>query len=140
MDKYLGQEYPEVERARFLKDNCDNVEPFGYTRNFTQEEMDAMKDNLAEVSIELDQLSIEKKEVVAEIKSKIKPKERVKADLLTKIREKSEFVKEDCFKFIDQEAGKVGYYNSEGVLVYERGIKPDERQTRMFALKTGTNS
>jgi hypothetical protein len=34
----------------------------------------------------------------------------------------------------------VGYYNSEGLLVSERRIRPEERQTKMFALKTGTNN
>jgi hypothetical protein len=62
MDKQLGAEYPEIKRAQFLKDNCDEMENIGYVRYFTPEEMEEMKDNLADVSIELNDLDIQRKE------------------------------------------------------------------------------
>jgi len=141
MQKQLGLEYPEgVARVQFLDANCTEVENIGFTREFTQEEMEAMKDNLADVSIELNDLQIEKKELVKEINLKMKPKDQQRKNLLESIRKRSEYVNEDCFKFVDHEANVVGYYNSEGSLVSTRRIKPEERQTKMFKLpKTGTN-
>jgi len=141
MEKQLGLEYPEgVSRVQFLDANCTEVENIGFTREFTQEEMEAMKDNLADVSIELNDLQIEKKELVKEINLKMKPKDQCRKNLLESIRKRSEYVNEDCFKFVDHETNTVGYYNSEGLLVSTRRIKPEERQTKMFKLpKTGTN-
>jgi len=140
LSKQIGAEYPEVTRAQFLKDNCDKIESIGYTRDFTQEEMDTMKDNLADVSIKLNDLSIKKKELVKEINDEIKPKDQKRKVILEHIRKKSEYVNEDCFQFIDHESNMVGYYNSEGLLVSSRRIKPEERQTKMFKLpRTGTN-
>ena len=140
LSKQIGAEYTEVTRAQFLKDNCDKIESIGYTRDFTQEEMDTMKDNLADVSIKLNDLSIKKKELVKEINDEIKPKDQKRKVILEHIRKKSEYVNEDCFQFIDHESNMVGYYNSEGLLVSSRRIKPEERQTKMFKLpRTGTN-
>ena len=52
----------------------------------------------------------------------------------------AEFVREDCFKFIDEETRTAGYYDNEGVLRYTRPIRPDERQgtLQMQIRRTGT--
>lgn len=142
LEKQLGVNIPAgLARAQFLSDNCHEIENVGYVREFAPEEMEAMKDNLADTSITVNDLEIEKKEKVKEITDKIKPlKNRLKG-LLTNIRERSEFVKEDCYKFIDHEENQVGYYNSDGLLISTRRAKPEERQTKMFVLdKTGTNN
>jgi regulator of replication initiation timing len=141
MQKQLGLEYPEgIPRVQFLDANCVKVVNIGYTREFTPEEMDAMKDNLADVSIELNDLQIEKKELVKEINDKMKPKDKKRKALLENIRKKSEYVNEDCFEFLYQDSKMVGYYNSEGLLVSSRRMKSDEAfQTKIHVLKTGTN-
>lgn len=139
LDTQLGAEFPEVTRVQFLRDNCDQMESIGYTRDFTPEEMDAMKDNLADISIELNDLQIEKKEIVKEINEKMKPKDQRRKALLHNIRTRSEYVNEDCFKFVDHDENMVGYYNSAGLLVSKRRIKPEERQTKIRMLKSGTN-
>lgn len=143
LKQFLGEDYLEgLSRVQFLEANADSIENIGYVRDFTPEEMDAMKDNLADYSIELNDLAIEKKELVKSINEKIKPIDQRRKVILENIRKKSEYVKEDCFVFIDQDSGMVGYYNSNGDLVSSRRIKPDERQTKIFklpAVKTGTN-
>ena len=54
------------------------------------------------------------------------------------VKEKSEFVTENCFKFVDGD--EVGYYNEEGVLVYQRPARPEEKSPNVFRLqRTGTN-
>lgn len=137
----LGTHLPSTKVTQFLRDNCDGAEPVGYTRQFTPDEMDAMKDNLAEVSIDLNDLDIEKKELVKEFKDKMKPLDKTRKVLLENIRKKSEYINAECFKFIDHEDSIVGFYDGAGSLVSQRRIKPDERQTKMFTLeKTGTES
>ena len=62
------------------------------------------------------------------------------------LKNRSEFRTEECYKFIDHESGEVGYYNNEGMLVYQRGILPNERQKTIFEnmdfrkKKTGTDN
>lgn len=64
MDKFLGQDIPEQERWQFLQDNADAVEKIGYTHRFTPEELAQKKETLAEVSITINDIEIEKKEAM----------------------------------------------------------------------------
>ncbi len=61
MDKFLGQDIPEQERWQFLQDNADAVEKIGYTHRFTPEELAQKKETLAEVSIIINDVELEKK-------------------------------------------------------------------------------
>ena len=58
------------------------------------------------------------------------------------LKKKAEFVTERCFKFIDQEAREVGYYNENGDLIESRPAYSEELQTTLFQFgrKTGTNN
>ena len=67
MDKFLGQDIPEQERWQFLQDNADAVEKIGYTHRFTPEELAQKKETLAEVSITINDIEIEKKEAMDEL-------------------------------------------------------------------------
>ena len=68
-----------------------------------------------------------------------------RTEAITMLKNKSEFVNEQCYKFIDHDNGEVGFYNGDGMLVYQRGILPGERQKTIFEnmdfrkRKTGTN-
>ena len=73
MDKHLFQTETQSERLRLLKDNCDVVEMKSYMRKFTQDELTQMKDELAEESIQLNDIEVERKEVMNEFKERIKP-------------------------------------------------------------------
>lgn len=49
---------------------------------------------------------------------------------------------EPCYKLIDEDEKMAGYYNKEGMLVYERPARLEELQPRLFkhnATKTGTD-
>lgn len=64
MDKFLGQEIPEKERWQFLQDNADAVEEIGYTHRFTPDELAQKKESLAETSIKINDIEIEKKDAL----------------------------------------------------------------------------
>lgn len=135
----MGQEYSPTQRVQFLKDNCEKIDEIGYMKQFTPEEIAGMKDTLAEVSIEINDIEEEKKEVMKGFKEQLTPLTEHKATLLGHIKKKAEFVQEECFKFIDAEERMVGYYNDEGVLVEARPMRPDEGQLTM-KLMTGTHN
>lgn len=73
MDKFLGQEIPEKERWQFLQDNADAVEEIGYTHRFTSDELAQKKESLAETSIKINDIEIEKKEAMEAFKAELKP-------------------------------------------------------------------
>lgn len=140
MDKVLGQEYEEKERIDFLRDNCDAVEDLGYTKQLSNEEIEALKDRLVENNIQLRDVRADKKAANKEFNDQIKQLEESNDEVTGKLKAKSEFVTEACFKFVDTETREVGYYNREGLLVYCRPGRPEEMQKSMFSpvLRTGT--
>ena len=116
MERELGKDLEQgKKRVAFLMDNCDAVEEKGYMKPFTPEELARMKESLSETDIEINDIEEEKK---------------------------AEFVTERCFKFIDQEAREVGYYNENGDLIESRPAYSEELQTTLFQIgrKTGTNN
>jgi len=141
MEKQLGQEYPEGQhRQAFLKDNCDQVERKGYMKPFTPEELAEMKESLAETSIEINDVEIEKKEMLEGFKRRAKPLLEAKQQLLENIKHKAEFVDEQCYKFVDTVTKEVGFYNGEGNLIESRPAFGNELQSTIFQIsRTGTD-
>lgn len=140
MDKVLGQEYEGKARIDFLRDNCDAVEDLGYTKQLPNEGIEALKDRLVENNIQLRDVRADKKAANKEFNDQIKQLEESNDEVTGKLKAKSEFVTEACFKFVDTETREVGYYNREGLLVYCRPGRPEEMQKSMFSpvLRTGT--
>ena len=133
MDKFIEK--------HLLADNCDAIEQIGYTRRFTPEELSHRKEELAETSISISDIEEEKKASDAYFKVRRKPLDERKSTLITELKEKSEYVTEDCYKFIDYETRTAGFYNSDGELVWERPIKPQEMQKTIFSqMRTGTDN
>ena len=133
MDKYIEK--------HLLADNCDAIDKIGYTRRFEPEELDQRKNELAETSISISEIEEEKKAADSGFKLRRKPLDDRKAQLLSDLKNKSEYVTEDCYKFIDHDARMVGFYNSEGELVSSRSIYPEEMQKTIFsAMRTGTDN
>ncbi|MCL1933563.1 MAG: hypothetical protein FWF53_07120 [Candidatus Azobacteroides sp.] len=141
MEKTIGKEYSnKAQREAYLRDNCDKSEEKGYMKSFTPEELQEHKENLAELSIKIEQVEDEKKESVRYFKEKLDSMIKSRKETVKNIREKSEYVRETCYKFVDMEERQTGYYNSEGDLIELRPSNADELQLNVFNLKTGTNN
>ena len=142
MDKFLAQNYPESQREAFLEDNCSAIEEIGYTRRFTPDELNQKKEELAEVSITINDIETEKADVMSEFKDRLKKPNEDKKLLLENLKSKSEYVHGKCYKFIDHDDRMVAYYNSLGEMVSSRPIMPQEMQRTIFNInnqKTGTD-
>jgi hypothetical protein len=142
MDKILGQEIKSLKgRMEYLEANCHGIEEKGYMKQFTPEQIAEFKDKLAGTSIAINEIEIRKKAAMDAFKLELQPLETERKDLLKGIKEKAEFVEEQCFKFIFDDERMVGYYNAEGVLIEARPMRPEEMQTAMFVpiQRTGTN-
>ena len=142
MQREIGKEYGnKMQREAFLKDNCDKVEEKGYMKPYTPEELQGHKENLANLSIEIDEIEERKKAVAKEFKTELDPLVEQRKEMVSNIRQKAEYVKEICFKFIEPETKEVGYYNADGDLIESRPATADELQPTIFSMarKTGTD-
>lgn len=139
MEKLLLQNLGAKERMETLQDSADRVEEFSYTKPFTPDQIRVFKDELSTGMIELNQLEDELKAIKDQYKAKMKPLKQETRSLLTNIKNKAEFVSEKCFVMV--EGNEAGFYNADGVLVYQRPLLPGEAQKTVFAvLREGTNS
>ncbi len=148
LEKFLGQEYTDKDaRYNFLRDNCDCIEVLDYTKELSKERREELKETLVDKNVQLRDVKADKraadelyKEQDKGYKNQIKHLESENEDIAKTLKEKAEFVSENCFKFIDDETGSVGYYDNEGVLRYSRPLTPDERQRtiQMEIRRTGT--
>ena len=142
MQKEIGKEYTnKMQRKAFLESNCDKVEEKGYMKPFTPEELQGHKEELANLSISIDEIEETKKDVAKEFKERLTPMTERRKGLLSNIRQKAEYVKEICYKFVDVDAKETAYFNSEGDLIECRPSTADEMQPTIFSMarRTGTD-
>lgn len=135
MKKNIAEHLPLREREGFLRDNCDDTETMSYMKHFTEEEIGEMKSRLSTVSIEMNDIEEEKKDAAALFKARMDPFKVEKKELLSHIKQKAVLVKEECYKFVDYEEGRVYFYNAIGEVVDNRPILPSERQASFFSMK-----
>lgn len=142
MERTLGKEYADpIVRRTYIKDNCDGVVEMGYMKPFASEKVVELKEKLAETSIEIGEVEAEKKASAVYFKVKLKPLQEEQASIIRGIKERAEYVKEECYKYVDQDEKMVGFYNADGDLIESRPAHPDELQGTIYQLgrKTGTN-
>lgn len=142
MERELGKEFPQgAKRKEFLDSNCDAVEEKGYMKPFTPEELSEMKDTLSTITIEINDIEEEKKDAMSMYNERLKPHKKELKELLHGIKNKAEFVTENCYKIIDQEKRIVGFYNENGDLIESRAAYANELQATIFQMRrTGTNN
>lgn len=118
MEKYLGLEYEDLaEREQFIKDNADSIENMGYTKPIPSDQIEKLKETLADASIKKLEQEEAKKAAVQMYNEEIKGYKLTIKDAADKLKSKSTYVKEPCYKLIDQQTRQVGYYTKEGTLV-----------------------
>lgn len=141
MDQVLGQDVERgAARIELLKNSCDKVEELGYTKAIPSERLEELKNQLVDVSIQIKDVKADAKESARQYKEQLKQLETEQGKITDQLKARSEYVTEQCFKIVDQELGQVGYYNSDGLLVYQRPAQPDELQRTVFqTLRTGTH-
>lgn len=142
MSDIMLAEVPIEKRAQILRDSCDQIEEKHYTRKFEQAEINERREELAEVSIQINGLHQELKEINADFKGRIKPKEERRGRILDELKSGGEYVKSECYKFIDADLGKVAWYTPDGYKLEERDINQEEKQRTTFQAfrRTGTDN
>lgn len=141
MERVLFQDLPKELRFEMLRDNADAIEEIGYMKAFEGENLESMKEELVNATIEASELELELKAIQEDYKNRMAPLKKAIALNAKYLKEKAEFVKEQCYKMIDHNNREVGYYNSLGELVSQRPARPDESQRTIHSInRTGTNN
>nr|DAP24662.1 MAG TPA: hypothetical protein [Caudoviricetes sp.] len=133
MDKFIGQDIESLkERELFIKDNAEAVENMGYSKPLSSAEIDKLKEKLADACIQHNAIAKQKKVSDTAYNSELKELIGIINATSDKLKSKSEYVSEPCYKLIDEDEKTAGYYNKEGMLVYERPARQDELQPMLF--------
>ena len=148
MNKTIGKDIANpIQREHFIKDNADKVEEKGYMKPYTPEQLQGLKEDLANISIEISEMESELKKVQTEYKGKLKPLKESRDKLVDNIKVKAEYVYELCYRFTDRDAKVTEYYNGNGDLVEIRPATAEELQPTLFVTpniynnaKDGTNN
>lgn len=136
-NKLFETETPE-NRVRMLEDNCEKTESLEMKVPFSNEEKSDMRmelaNNLTEILTEDEKL----KKAKDLHKEAVKPKKETVKVLTKNLR--NGYVKEEqtVYLFADQEAGRMGYYDSNGDLVSSRKLLPTEKQTSLLNINKKT--
>lgn len=142
MKDIMLAELPMERRAQILKDSCDKIEERSYLSKYDQEETNLLRAELANVSIQIGTLQEELEGIKSDFKGKLKPLQERINKILYNLKNGGEYVKGECYKFIDEDEERVGWYTPDGYLLEERPITQEERQrtVQMEIRRTGTDN
>lgn len=97
MEKYLGLEYEDLaEREQYIKDNADSIESMGYSKPIPSDQIEKLKETLADASIKKLEQEEAKKAAVQMYNEEIKGYKLTIKDAADKLKSKSTYVKEPC--------------------------------------------
>lgn len=128
MQKQILQSESLADRLEQLKNSADKVEMFSYPRELSQGEIQELQSCLSQDMILVDKEDQKLKVAKEAFKAATKPVKQTIAKNLQMIRSQVEEVNEEVYLLKDIEENKMGYYSKEGILVFERNLRPDEMQ------------
>lgn len=133
-----------IDNIAFMRDNADDIqEAYTYQRILTEDEIQAEKNEYADLSIQIEQIEEEKQRIMSEINERLKIKKSLAKKSLMLFRIGRMEVTDTVYFIKDEKENKIGTYDSNGVLLTERPMKATERQRKMFNnnlnYKTGTS-
>ena len=139
--KCIGKEYADPEqRKRFLNDNADSVVEKTYMRQFTAEELQSRKEQLANISIQISDVETEKKQVMDSFKERLKPLTEQHASLIEDIRKKAELVSGICYCFVSEEERMTYVINEHGDCIESHPCTAEELQKTVFETLRATGT
>ena len=137
----VGDVYSDEISLRDVKNRIDTLSGLsymvlneGYTKNLSEEQVTLKRKELSDVSIIINDIEIEKKQIASEFKERLAQPLEDKAELLLAIKHKSEYRKGNLFHIDDQENGFMYIFDEDAECVESRPLKPTERQGKIKQL------
>lgn len=138
--KNLFQDQPPHEREELLKGMVDKTDLQSVRRHYNEEEKSQMKDHLTKETIEMLDSQDEFKEIKKTFNKAIDAHKKqivmASKDLKRGYSENTETV----YGVADHERDMMDFYDSRGEYLNSRRLLPDERQTTMLSMNTGTHN
>jgi len=105
-----------------------------YIKKLSDNEITEKRKSLSDVSIDINDIEEEKKEIMDEFKLRLKEPMAEKKQLLNAIKHKAEERTGNLFHIDDQENGFMYIFDEEGICIDSRPLRPTERQTKIKLL------
>lgn len=138
IQKDLFQDLPTEARSGMLRSHAYDVVTEVVQRQHTDEKLEQFKEELSEKSVELARMMEERKAMVAEIDSKIKPLKTEVGEIVGQLRNRYVETEEEVFYLDNQAEGLMEKFDSNGKFLGSRRLFPKEKQSKITSLKTGT--
>jgi len=130
---------PKEQRSAMLAEISDKQEMQKVQRPYTHDEKMQMKDHVVEESISIKDVKKEMKAVVKEFNDALKKHADSVSHALDNIKKGYSENEETVYMIADQDAGEMNIYDANGVYLSTRKLRPDEKQTKVYKMNTGTN-
>ena len=134
MQAQIGIGYTGQELISFLSANADKIEEMSFMRYFDKKEAEELKNELATLSVNINDVEEEQTEIVSTFKERKKPLITRKKQVLQELKWNGNHITEEVFKMIDTDSRMVGFYDKTGKLINSRPCNPDEYQLSIIQL------
>lgn len=131
----IYQELPEAARKSMLEAEAYRTSLEEIERPYTQEELEAFKEELVDSSVKYAELHAQMKAMQDEFKAKMKPFEVAKAQNIMFLRSKVKTTMETIYMMANHVEGKMEIYDEKGTFLSSRKLRPEERQTNIHQLE-----
>lgn len=81
----------------------------------------------------------EKKEFNAQHKAEVDPLKLEHGQIVTELKNRSQYVKEDCYLYLEEDKMLMHNVNLEGEIVYSRPARMEERQKNIYSIGNAVN-
>jgi gas vesicle protein len=131
----LPDSMPKEARKQILSDSADHIEEgVKYQKPLSTEMLDIKREQLANNAIRLSELDDALDIIKKNYKDQMDPLKRQNKDLLDEIKTKQETVEGRLYHMANHQTGFMETYDHEGELISTRRLRPDERQSHLFAI------
>lgn len=115
-------------RVKLLDGIAYRREEGNYTRTLDSEEIAEAKSKLAESAIRTAGILEEKKEIMTAFKERVAEQKLIHDEHLNSVKYGSKNAEGSLFLIDDQENKIMSYFDDRGICVFQRNLKPEERQ------------
>lgn len=122
-----------------IKEHAVGQEGYTFFEQFNTDQLDEIKEEIAKLSIELDDVKTEKAEAIKKFNDRMKNINEPLQKLLEKFRDKGEHKTVTAYLVDNQDEGIMEYFTEDGVLLHTRPLRLSERQMRL-SLVSGEES
>jgi hypothetical protein len=123
------------ERIQLLQENAAKVENTTYQKALTTDQLAIKREDLADNCIKVNSLEDELKVEKDRFKIQIDPLKKKNVVLLTEIKTRQTTVEGTIYHIADYGAGMMETFDANGELLWDRKLRPDEKQGGLFPLK-----